>query len=108
MAKNKPQQQESNMTIELPADAVEILSNGKNAYIHMDGTVYRVIEESKYWEAISTERQRVIEEVKELVEGMKWGDELDDKYGGERVRRMVHNQTLDDLLSALKEMEGAK
>ena len=60
----KPQQQDSNMTIELPADAVEILSNGKNAYIHMDGTVYRVIEESKYWEAISTERQRVIDEVK--------------------------------------------
>lgn len=54
---------------------------------------------------ISTERQRVLNEVRELVEGMKWGDELDDKYEGERVRRMVHNQALDDLLSALKEIE---
>jgi hypothetical protein len=46
-------------------------------------------------------------EVRGLVEGMRWGDELDDKYEGERVRRMVHNQALDDLLSALKEW-GAK
>lgn len=61
---------------------------------------------AKIWiEAISTERQRVLEEVRGLVEGMKWGDELDDKYEGERFRRMVHNQALDDLLSALKEME---
>jgi len=60
--------QESNITIELPADAVDILSNGKNAYIHMDGVVFRVIEESKYWKEISSQRIQLLEQVREWVE----------------------------------------
>lgn len=80
---------------------------------------------------ISTERQRVIEEVRELVEGMKkvgteiqerqWckcGNLPQSKYCDDCRRKVVfktahrftndeytHNQALDDLLLALKEME---
>lgn len=58
---------------------------------------------------ISTERQRVLDEVRGLVEGMKKQRPL--KNGNEPYPSFTmgkvdgHNQAIDDLLSALKEME---
>lgn len=50
-------------------------------------------------QALQADRQQLVER----VEGMKWSDELDDKYEGEEIRRKVQNNTLDDVIKLLEE-----
>ena len=50
-------------------------------------------------------RLNLLNEVRGIVEGMRWTDALDYKYEGEVVRRKIHNQALDDLLSELNKLD---
>jgi hypothetical protein len=67
MEHTDPHELTEEKAIELPEDVVEILTNGKNAYIHMDGVLYRVIKDDKYWEELTTAREQGAEEERERI-----------------------------------------
>ena len=126
--KNNPQQQESwkNKTvftfytgvsgqeIVLESKLLEKIDQGED----VDELLIHVKMPSKdtkeFRKAISTERQRVLDEVRELVEGMRRPGACDESTCfcnndiEEDCEIVKYNQALNDLLSALKEMEGEK